>query len=67
MERYDWPGNVRELSNTVHRFSILYGGQELDVATIDPTMLPLGILENSHEDSHIFKVIEESLAGGKLV
>ena len=59
MESYDWPGNVRELSNMVHRLSILYGGEELDVASIDPTMLPLGILEPSHQDSHISNVIED--------
>ena len=45
MENYDWPGNIRELSNTIHRFSILYGGMKLDPSVVDPTMLPAGMLE----------------------
>ena len=45
LESYDWPGNVRELSNTVHRFSILYAGKEIDVGSVDQSMLPAGILE----------------------
>ena len=45
MERYDWPGNIRELSNTIHRFSILYGGRNLNPSMVDPTMFPSGMLE----------------------
>ncbi len=45
MESYDWPGNIRELSNTIHRFSILYGGKNLNPSLVDPTMLPAGMLE----------------------
>lgn len=42
---YDWPGNIRELSNTVHRLSVLYPGQRLDLHNVDATMLPQGALE----------------------
>jgi sigma-54 specific flagellar transcriptional regulator A len=45
MESYDWPGNIRELSNTIHRFSVLYGGKNLSPNVVDPTMLPGGMLE----------------------
>ncbi len=45
MESYDWPGNIRELSNTIHRFSILYGRKNLNPSLVDPTMLPAGMLE----------------------
>jgi len=45
MESYDWPGNIRELSNTIHRFSILYAGKNLNPSLVDPTMLPAGMLE----------------------
>ena len=45
LQAYDWPGNVRELSNTVHRLSVLYPGQRLDLHNVDATMLPPGALE----------------------
>ena len=45
LQAYDWPGNVRELSNTVHRLSVLYPGQLLDLHNVDATMLPPGALE----------------------
>ena len=45
LQAYDWPGNVRELSNTVHRLSVLYPGQVLDLHNVDATMLPPGALE----------------------
>jgi len=50
MEIYDWPGNVRELSNTIHRFSILYSGQELDPSMVDTAMLPAGMRDNVEWD-----------------
>ena len=46
LQAYDWPGNVRELSNTVHRLSVLYPGQRLDLQDVDATMLPPGALES---------------------
>lgn len=49
MQAYDWPGNVRELSNTVHRLSVLYPGQLLDLHNVDATMLPPGALEGLSE------------------
>ncbi|MBQ77765.1 MAG: sigma-54-dependent Fis family transcriptional regulator [Cellvibrionales bacterium] len=45
LQAYDWPGNVRELSNTVHRLSVLYPGQVLDLHNVDATMLPPGALD----------------------
>ena len=53
MERYDWPGNIRELSNTIHRFSILYPGESIDYDSVDPTMLPAGMLEMMQQDRNI--------------
>ena len=49
LQAYDWPGNVRELSNTVHRLSVLYPGQRLDLRDVDATMLPPGALEGLSE------------------
>ena len=49
LQAYDWPGNVRELSNTVHRLSVLYPGQRLDLQDVDATMLPPGALEGLSE------------------
>ena len=49
LRAYDWPGNVRELSNTVHRLSVLYPGQRLDLHDVDATMLPPGALESLSE------------------
>ena len=49
LQAYDWPGNVRELSNTVHRLSVLYPGQRLDLHDVDATMLPPGALEGLSE------------------
>jgi sigma-54 specific flagellar transcriptional regulator A len=49
LQVYDWPGNVRELSNTVHRLSVLYPGQVLDLHNVDATMLPPGALEGMTE------------------
>ena len=49
LRAYDWPGNVRELSNTVHRLSVLYPGQRLDLHDVDATMLPPGALEGLSE------------------
>ena len=49
LQAYDWPGNVRELSNTVHRLSVLYPGQRLDLHNVDATMLPPGALEGLSE------------------
>ena len=48
LRAYDWPG-VRELSNTVHRLSVLYPGQWLDLHDVDATMLPPGALESLSE------------------
>ena len=49
LQAYDWPGNVRELANTVHRPSVLYPGQRLDLHNVDWTMLPPGALEGLFE------------------
>ena len=65
MKRYDWPGNVRELSNTIHRFSILYGGRELGPASVDPTMLPTGMLELDEVEPEN-KVAQTSEAGSHV-
>jgi sigma-54 specific flagellar transcriptional regulator A len=43
LKAYDWPGNVRELSNLVHRFSTLFAGQYLTLASIPVSMLPKGL------------------------
>ena len=43
LKSYDWPGNVRELSNLVHRFSTLFAGQYLTLASIPVSMLPKGL------------------------
>ena len=45
MQRYDWPGNVRELSNMIHRLSVLYPGQTLQMNHVAPSMLPVGMAE----------------------
>lgn len=45
MQRYEWPGNVRELSNMVHRLSVLYPGQTLNINHVAPSMLPAGMAE----------------------
>ena len=41
---YPWPGNVRELTNLMDRFSTLYAGQELDIRSIPPSLLPKGLV-----------------------
>jgi sigma-54 specific flagellar transcriptional regulator A len=41
---YAWPGNVRELTNLMDRFSTLYAGQELDIRSIPPSLLPKGLV-----------------------
>ena len=41
---YPWPGNVRELCNLMDRFSTLYAGQELDIRSIPPSLLPKGLV-----------------------
>ena len=43
LKSYEWPGNVRELSNLVHRFSTLFAGQYLTLASIPVSMLPKGL------------------------
>lgn len=43
LRSFHWPGNVRELSNTIHRLSILYAGEQLDAVDVDPSMLPSGL------------------------
>ena len=64
MESYDWPGNIRELSNTIHRFSILYGGKNLNPSLVDPTMLPAGMLEALSSRTHKLSAEEASIKGG---
>ena len=49
MQRYDWPGNVRELSNMIHRLTVLYPGQTLQVNHVAPSMLPAGMIELTGE------------------
>ena len=44
-EDYDWPGNIRELSNMVHRLSVLYPGELINLARVDTEMLPSGMVE----------------------
>ena len=44
-EDYDWPGNIRELSNMVHRLSVLYPGELINLARVDTGMLPSGMVE----------------------
>ena len=44
-EDYDWPGNIRELSNMVHRLSVLYPGEVINLARVDTGMLPSGMVE----------------------
>ena len=34
LKAYDWPGNVREISNLMMRFSVLYSGQQIDIANV---------------------------------
>jgi len=41
---YAWPGNVRKLTNLMDRFSTLYAGQELDIRSIPPSLLPKGLV-----------------------
>ena len=41
---YPWPCNVRELINLMDRFSTLYAGQELDMRSIPPSLLPKGLV-----------------------
>ncbi|MFM2262839.1 MAG: Nitrogen assimilation regulatory protein [Pseudomonadota bacterium] len=40
MTTYPWPGNVRELGNLVDRFSVLFAGQRLELATVPATLMP---------------------------
>lgn len=40
---YDWPGNVRELSNLVHRFTVLFPGQTVEVDEVPPVFWPPGM------------------------
>lgn len=49
LKSYEWPGNVRELSNLVHRFSTLFAGQYLTLASIPVSMLPKGLQKLQHE------------------
>jgi sigma-54 specific flagellar transcriptional regulator A len=44
LANYAWPGNVRELTNLMDRFSTLYAGQELDIRSIPPSLLPKGLV-----------------------
>ena len=44
LTNYAWPGNVRELTNLMDRFSTLYAGQELDIRSIPPSLLPKGLV-----------------------
>ncbi len=44
LTNYAWPGNVRELTNLMDRFSTLYAGQELDMRSIPPSLLPKGLV-----------------------
>jgi sigma-54 specific flagellar transcriptional regulator A len=37
---YSWPGNVRELGNLVDRFSVLFAGQRLELATVPASLMP---------------------------
>jgi len=34
LQEYAWPGNVREISNLIMRFSVLYGGQQIDISNV---------------------------------
>ena len=49
LKSYEWPGNVRELSNLVHRFSTLFAGQYLTLASIPVSMLPKGLQKLQQE------------------
>ena len=68
MQRYDWPGNVRELSNMVHRLTVLYPGQNLQVNHVAPSMLPAGMAEliceeSSDEQASLFDVLSDEPFG----
>ena len=68
MQRYDWPGNVRELSNMVHRLTVLYPGQALQVTHVAPSMLPAGMAElvcedPSDEQASLFDVFSDEPLG----
>lgn len=43
IQNYDWPGNIRELSNFMHRLSVLYPGENVNLDMIPLTMLPAGL------------------------
>lgn len=40
---YDWPGNVREISNLMMRFSVLFAGEKVDIASLPAYLLPDGL------------------------
>lgn len=40
---YDWPGNVREISNLMMRFSVLFPGKKVDIASLPAYLLPDGL------------------------
>ena len=68
MQRYDWPGNVRELSNMVHRLTVLYPGQNLQMNHVAPSMLPAGMAEliceeSSDEQASLFDVLSDEPFG----
>lgn len=42
---YAWPGNVRELSNLVDRFTTLFPGMEVKLASVPNSMLPAALQE----------------------
>ena len=42
---YAWPGNVRELSNLVDRFTTLFPGMEVKLASVPSSMLPAALQE----------------------
>ena len=70
MQRYGWPGNVRELSNMVHRLTVLYPGQTLQMNHVAPSMLPAGMAElicekPSDEQASLFDVFSDQPAAQK--
>ena len=70
MQSYDWPGNVRELSNMVHRLTVLYPGQTLQMNHVAPSMLPAGMAEliceeSSDEQASLFDVFSDEPLGSR--
>ena len=45
LQSYSWPGNVRELANFVQRFSVLYPGEEIEIAKIPNEFLTEELVE----------------------